>query len=65
MQTSSDSAFYVWLAIMFKPPANRNKKPKPVSPEVAKLDLSRNALTKFEKLIKQDPKQAPEPLKTL
>jgi len=40
MQTSSDSVFYVWLAAMFKPPANRNKKPKPVGPEVAKLDLS-------------------------
>jgi hypothetical protein len=49
------------MAPMFKPPANRNKKPKPVSADVAKLDLSRNARSKFEKLIKPDEKLVPGP----
>jgi hypothetical protein len=39
------------------------RKPKPISPEVANLDLDPNAWSKFEKLVKSAAKMGPKPHK--
>lgn len=44
--------------------ASKNKrKPKPISPEVANLDLDPSAWPKFEKLIKSAAGMGPKPRK--
>jgi hypothetical protein len=48
---------------MAKPPAPKTKKPKPISPEVANLDLDPEAWPKFEKLVKSAAKLGPKPHK--
>jgi hypothetical protein len=46
-----------------KAPKKAAKKPKPISPEVANLDLDPDAWPKFEKLVKSAAKMGPKPHK--
>jgi len=49
--------------LMTKTRKTPSKKPKPISPEVANLDLDPGAWPKFEKLIKSAAKMGPKPHK--
>jgi hypothetical protein len=48
---------------MTKTPPKKVKKPKPISPEVANLELHPDAWGKFEKLVKSAAKLGPKPHK--
>jgi hypothetical protein len=48
---------------MTKAPKPKKAKPKPISPEVANLDLNPDAWPKFEKLVKSAAKLGPKPRK--
>jgi hypothetical protein len=48
---------------MTKAPKPKTKKPKPISPDVANLELDQDAWPKFEKLVKSAAKMGPKPHK--
>jgi hypothetical protein len=49
---------------MIKAPKPKTKKPKPISPEVANLELHPDAWGNFEKLVKSAAKMGPKPHKS-